>query len=102
VSDEPKPDEAGPFASPAMQALQEARATGRTPDGEVPLPPDMLRRREEWREYAKQQQAAQGSDIAARHASDAAAAEQGPGRHIGPKNPDHPHVNRKPSGREPS
>jgi prepilin-type processing-associated H-X9-DG protein len=38
--------------SPAMRALQEARATGRTPDGEVPLPPDMLRRREEWREYA--------------------------------------------------
>jgi hypothetical protein len=97
MDDEAKPAEDEPQVSPAITELLKARATGQTPPGPIPLPPDMIRRREEIAEFLKQRNAATPAEG---QAADTSAAGQDPARRIGPQNPDHPDVNRNPGGRD--
>lgn len=63
---------------------------------DIPLPPDMIRRREELAEYIRQKKGTTPPEGQSAAASEAG---QDPARRIGPQNPDHPGVNRKPGGR---
>ncbi len=99
MNDESKPAKDAPKIHPAISELLKARATGEYPDGELPLPTDMRRDREEWAEHFRNRNP---TEPAEEPTNDASASEHGPNRRIGPQNPDHPDVNRKPGGRDPA
>jgi hypothetical protein len=97
--DESEPPANGSQVSPAVEAFLKARATGEYPDGEKSLPPEMIRRRDEWRKFATEL----GADVStSEQAGEASSTQQELSSRIGPQNPDHPAINRKPGGLGPT
>jgi hypothetical protein len=86
-----------------MKALLGYRASGQTPtDDDVMLSPQMKSSRKVWQAWAEGKTSNDGKGappVDAEQPKDPAST-QGPDRFVGPKNPEHPHVNREPGGRE--
>jgi hypothetical protein len=81
--------------SPAMRAFLQADATGQSKTDDVPLPSRLVKFRKKWQSLlGRQSQTEQPESNPVN--------EQGPERFIGPRNPEHPDVNRTNGGRDPA
>ena len=87
---------------PALIEFVKTPISERTDSGGLPMPEEMLRNRREWEKFLKEHPQSAAPSLISEEPPAKPVDGLGPERLIGPTNPDHPHVNRKPGGREPA
>ena len=70
--------------------------------GGFPLPEELVRDRWEWAKILEEQHSPSPEQAASANVVSTPAGDDAAERFIGPRNPDHPHVNTKSGGRDPT